>query len=47
MQQTVDHWEQILLRYPHDALVVRLTNFMHFHTNGGAATTRAWPGWTV
>ena len=37
MQQTVDHWEQILLRYPHDALVVRLTNFMHFYTNGGAA----------
>ena len=25
------------MRYPHDALVVRLTNFMHFYTNGGAA----------
>ena len=37
MQETVDHWEQILLHYPHDALVVRLANFMHFYTNGGAA----------
>ncbi|MBT4490048.1 MAG: tetratricopeptide repeat protein [Rhodospirillaceae bacterium] len=37
MRQCVDIWERILLRYPHDALTIRLTNFMHFYVNGGAA----------